>query len=873
MARASLPTPRRLVRRKGKGKASREGRVCARGGPAASSAGRMGRHPTGPSEFLEPTGWFRDALGLSDGDGSPRVAAPGRRQRKSGMPPSQQVEITIGPYEIVGRPSVGDALTYIARKPSAQGRGKLYLLHVVQLGENLERDLEHEVQLSAGIMHPAKPHVVDFFQWESSYVLAFEHVDGVRLSRLKSLLERGGERLHDEAVWYLGLQVMGALARAHVATDAFGTPAPVVHARLGPQRILVSWEGRVMLVGLGLPTILEIEARADVADEETPAYLAPEQREGRRATPGADVYAAAVILWSLLAGRKPPLDVERLPSLRKLRPDVPEAISNALDLALEPSVGARKIRCVDIERELRKVANVPSGKAELRDRLEMLRALLGLWSLAPPQQGTADPTSLPPPAVLRGAGGKPIWREAAVRWDEASEQEDAGLPEELGQAVYRPKPAPKQQPAATGQQAASTGQQAPSNAARAAPSSDGELLAGAPPLDDGTPAALVAAPGASPGRPSPADAELLGRPAEATTSYRPSAPRPSASKVPVDARPAARRTPSAPGAVGGLRAEAAKPRLDSRATPEASNVEPTLEPKPLEAGGAAKGTAAAAPGKPAPAPAPTAPAPAAALVELPEIGSLDEFMAVDEDDGARPLRPAPPRPDALASALVATPAPVPAAAAEPRPTAAARPLSSGLRATAWLAVLAVVGVGGWLGMRALLADDDGASASAAASAAPPVSSSSARAPVSAGASGSASAGSGTPAAPSTSASSTEPADAGAPAATDAGQPDAAVPDAGSSAPSGAIPPPPSDGSDLLSYEGYLLVRSSATAQVFVQGKDLGPTNVWLRSRCTQRFIRIAAMPGLKWMSSGLGVRIACRGLTDVTIEPEPGLAP
>jgi hypothetical protein len=76
----------------------------------------------------------------------------------------------------------------------------------------------------------------------------------------------------------------------------------------------------------------------------------------------------------------------------------------------------------------------------------------------------------------------------------------------------------------------------------------------------------------------------------------------------------------------------------------------------------------------------------------------------------------------------------------------------------------------------------------------------------------------------------------------------------------------------LSYEGYLLVRSSAAAEVFVQGKDIGPTNTWLRSRCTQRNVRIG-LPGPKWLNAGIPVRITCMGLTDVTIEPELAGAP
>ena len=750
-----------------------------------------------------------------------RATKPGLHRRvtrqgeaKGEMPSSQQVEITIGPYEIVGRPDVGDALTYIARKPSAQGRGKLYLLHVIQLDEGVERDLEREVQLCAGIQHPAKPHVVDFFQWENSYVLAFEHVDGVRLWRLKSLLERTSERLHDEAVWYLGLQVMGALARAHVASDAFGTPGPVIHGRVNPRRILISWEGRVMLIGLGLPSILEIESRADAADEEAAAYLAPEQREGRRPTPGADVYGAAVVLWSLLTGRKPPPDVERLPLLRELRPDLPEAVAQALDLALEPSLGARKIRCVDVERELRKVANVPTGKAELRDGLETLRAMLGLWSMAPPRQVASDAAGATAAATLGEAGGKPLLRHASARWKEAAVQGDREPLEELGAAVYHPA--------------------AGATAARAA---SGAAL-------------------------------LPKKPEKKAEAPAPSLP----------PRPAASKPKTAPKAD----ALAAMPAVEPKAAPPAAT--PAAEPK-------------AAPPAATPATEPEAPAaeksssPTASMAvtteELPDLGSLDELMdeAELESTGASP----PPaavevaqQPSGIdgSAPVLAPPASAPTpAGAEPLPTGPAHGRRSGTKAIIALGAILIAGVGGWLGLRALMSGQEGDDPSPTTTTPSPRTAPSGKRPAASASVSASTAASASASAPSLDdagapagsgdAGLPAPRDAGLPAPRDAG-PDASPPVSASA--TGTLPPAPpapSDGTDLLSYEGYLLVRSSATAEVFVQGKDLGPTNTWLRSRCTQRNVRIG-LPGPKWLSAtGLAVRIACRGLTDVTIEPDP----
>jgi len=76
-----------------------------------------------------------------------------------------------------------------------------------------------------------------------------------------------------------------------------------------------------------------------------------------------------------------------------------------------------------------------------------------------------------------------------------------------------------------------------------------------------------------------------------------------------------------------------------------------------------------------------------------------------------------------------------------------------------------------------------------------------------------------------------------------------------------------DVSKLLSYEGYLIVRSSAAADVYVQGKNLGPTNSLLKSRCYHRFVRLRDAATSKWLTAGQAVGIACMDTTAVRIEP------
>ena len=77
-----------------------------------------------------------------------------------------------------------------------------------------------------------------------------------------------------------------------------------------------------------------------------------------------------------------------------------------------------------------------------------------------------------------------------------------------------------------------------------------------------------------------------------------------------------------------------------------------------------------------------------------------------------------------------------------------------------------------------------------------------------------------------------------------------------------------DGSSLLSYEGFVVVRSHARADVYVQGVLAGPTNTKLKSRCYTRNVRLREAGSGRWLTAGQPVVIACMSTTTVVIEPK-----
>src|ERR1041385_8663184 len=125
----------------------------------------------------------------------------------------------------------------------------------------------------------------------------------------------------------------------------------VMHRDIKPENILLTRDGDTLVADFGI-------ARARAVSEDhltetgmslgTPAYMSPEQASGDKTVDArTDVYSLGCVLYELLAGEPPYTGptaqvvimkrfTQPVPSVRKARPSVPEAVDLVIQRALAP---------------------------------------------------------------------------------------------------------------------------------------------------------------------------------------------------------------------------------------------------------------------------------------------------------------------------------------------------------------------------------------------------------------------------------------------------------------------------------------------------------------------------------------------------------
>jgi len=216
------------------------------------------------------------------------------------MSPAQ----TLGKYRLVRRIGVGGmAEVFEAVAEGTAGFSKRVALKVLLPSCQREPEIVgmfiDEATLAAKLDHPNIVSVHDFGQAEGSHYMAMEYVDGWDLARLIQASRRSARPFSVGGAAHVVRELCRALDHIHRAEQQ------VVHRDVTPHNVFVTRRGQVKLGDFGIARSAARQARtAEGQIKGKLPYLAPEQVTGESVSPRTDVYAAGLILFELLAGRR-----------------------------------------------------------------------------------------------------------------------------------------------------------------------------------------------------------------------------------------------------------------------------------------------------------------------------------------------------------------------------------------------------------------------------------------------------------------------------------------------------------------------------------------------------------------------------------------
>jgi serine/threonine protein kinase len=236
------------------------------------------------------------------------------------LPMSPYVRSTVLPrsfgryvlFDFIGKG--GMAEIFLARQKMQLGGVRLCV--VKQILPSLAGDpkfsemLVHEAKLAARLSHVNVVEVLDLGREDERLFIAMEYVEGFDLNDLLGRCSRTRVPLPFELAIHVIREALRGLDYAHRRKADDGNPLGIVHRDVSPSNLLVSFEGEVKVCDFGIAHANDMIAAGSAPSEVDEAlqgkagYMSPEHARGEAVDARADVFAAGIILWELIAGRR-----------------------------------------------------------------------------------------------------------------------------------------------------------------------------------------------------------------------------------------------------------------------------------------------------------------------------------------------------------------------------------------------------------------------------------------------------------------------------------------------------------------------------------------------------------------------------------------
>ncbi len=266
---------------------------------------------------------------------------------------------------------------------------KLLFPDIAQNPEAVERFLR-EAKAAARIRHPGVVRVLDadIDPSNAEVYLAMELLEG---DDLATVFDRGGVALDRF------LDVVIELLDSLVAAHARG----FVHRDIKPENIFIArfpdGTSRVKLLDFGIARFQDPSQSSHTTIGTvlgTPYYMAPEQAMGRPVDARADLWSLGALIFHAFVGR-PPYDGDNVnmviasiiyqpvPSIQALRPDLPPALIQVIETALQKDPGSRWASAEAMQTALRQVRAAVTGPVITLSSTLRKRSTRMEWSVQP----------------------------------------------------------------------------------------------------------------------------------------------------------------------------------------------------------------------------------------------------------------------------------------------------------------------------------------------------------------------------------------------------------------------------------------------------------------------------------------------------------
>src|SRR5215510_4452283 len=230
----------------------------------------------------------------------------------------------IGPYQVIsllGRGGMGEV--FLAEDTRLERKVALKILpgDFTQSPDRLRR-FEREAKAASALNHPNILTIHEIGESDGAHYIVSEFVEG---ETLRAMIERG--RLDVDQAITIAEQLASALGVAH--------EAGIIHRDIKPENVMVRPDGLVKVLDFGLAKLTEMriaDCGLRIEEAERPArtsqdipqfairnphstepgvvmgtvsYMSPEQARGLKVDGRTDIFSLGVMLYEMLAGRRP----------------------------------------------------------------------------------------------------------------------------------------------------------------------------------------------------------------------------------------------------------------------------------------------------------------------------------------------------------------------------------------------------------------------------------------------------------------------------------------------------------------------------------------------------------------------------------------